>query len=119
MSTNYELDKTVTLISPKAHLHHSLFLSPSSLLQVPCSGSTYSSVSPAVFTLKLSDLGTPWRADVRVDPQGSAQKDLRLDRVELLNMTTGGDPSVFPSGGVVSEGNIAYTDRKVRDINDG
>ena len=51
-----------------------------------------------------------------MDPQSSAQKDLRLDRVELLNTTTGGDPSVFPSGDVVSDGNIAYVYRKVRGI---
>ena len=81
--------------------------------QVPSSGSTYTSGSTAVATLKLSDIGTPWRADVRVEPKGGAQGGIKLDRVELLNNTTGGDPVMFPSGDLVSDGCNAYVGRKV------
>ena len=80
---------------------------------MPSAGATYSSSSPAVTSVKLSDIGTPWRADVRVDPKGSSQSGIRLDRVELLNNTTGGDPVLFPSGDLVSDGSNAYVSRKV------
>ena len=81
-------------------------------MQVPCSGATYSSNSPATLTVKLADVGTAYRADVRVESK-SGQGSFKLDRVELLNSDVGGDPFFFPWKNVVSVDSNAYIDRKV------
>lgn len=79
---------------------------------MPCEGVTYTGSAPATVTLKLSDIGTPSRADVRLEPRGS-QSSLRLDRVEALNITNGGDALVFPYKDTVSADSSSSLYRKV------
>lgn len=71
----------------------------------------FSSKAPASATLKLSDLGTPYRADVKAVPKpGGRAKSFKLDRIELTNNTAGSDPFRFPytSKGSVGDDDIAY-----------
>ena len=112
------------LIFPPTHSYHNpsfelplpgLHLSSSPLFshQVPCEGAAYSSSAAATVTLKLSDIGAPSRADVRIEARGR-QSSIRLDRVEVLNITNGGDALMFPYKDTVSTDSSSYLYRKVR-----
>ena len=80
---------------------------------MPCEGAAYSSSAAATVTLKLSDIGAPSRADVRIEARGR-QSSIRLDRVEVLNITNGGDALMFPYKDTVSTDSSSYLYRKVR-----
>ncbi len=81
-------------------------------IKVPCEGSSYTSSTPAKVTVKLSDIGTPYRVDVRVEkPGGGGQSGLKLDRIEVVCSAIG-DNWVYPSSDTVTPDSQAYVSRK-------